>query len=312
MITMLEDQSVKLPDGRTLSYAVYGSPVPRTTVIYMHGFPSSRYEGKLWHTACTKHNIRLVAPDRPGNGRSSFQADRRILDWPADVLALADVLKINQFYILGVSGGASYTLACLKEIGPERLLGATIVSGLYPVKFGTAGMLFPSRVVLWVAPWMTGLTTLLLDNMMGKASRDQDPKLFEDMMSREIDDRHPGDHKAIKDPANWSTFVAMTRESFHRGSQGASWEARLNGSDWGFELDQLHLDKIGVPLALWHGSEDTNCPSAMATKAQDMMPGSVLHLKKGEGHVSFIFRDAYVILEDLIGQEESEEYMRVP
>jgi pimeloyl-ACP methyl ester carboxylesterase len=312
MMSMLEDESMRLPDGRTLAYAIYGSPVPRTTVIYMHGFPSSRFEGKLWHTACTQHNIRLVAPDRPGNGLSTFKTNRRILDWPADVLALADHLKINQFYILGVSGGAPYALACLKEIGQERLLGATIVSGLYPIKFGTAGMMFPSRVMLWVAPWMTGFTTMLFDNMMGKASRNPDPKLFEDMMSKEIDNRHPGDQKAIKDPANWPTFVAMTRESFHQGSEGASWEARLNGSDWGFELGQLYVGENGVPLTLWHGSEDVNCPAAMATKAKDSMPGSVLHLQEGEGHVSFIFRDASIILEDLIGQEESEEYIRVP
>lgn len=303
---------MRLADGRNLSYAIYGSPVPRITVIYMHGFPSSRYEGKLWHTACTQHNIRLVAPDRPGCGLSSFQKNRRILDWPADIISLADHLKIQEFYILGVSGGASYTLACVKTIAKNRLLGATIVSGLYPVKLGTAGMLFPTRFVLWVAPWLTGITTLLFDNMMGKASRDQDPKLFEEMMSREIDNRHPADKKFIKDPVNWPVFVKMTRESFRNGSEGASWEARLNGSHWGFELSQLYLCETGVPLTLWHGTEDTNCPLTMAKKAKDLIPGSVLHVKNEEGHTSFIFQDVDVILGTLIGQEEREEYMRLP
>lgn len=312
MITMLEDESMKLAGGRTLSYAIYGSPVPRTTVFYMHGFPSSRFEGKLWHTACTNHHIRLVAPDRPGSGLSSFQINRRILDWPVDIIALANHLKIHQFYILGASGGAPYTLACVKEIAQERLLGAAIVSGLYPVKLGTAGMLFPTRMMLWVAPWMTGLATVLFDNIMGKASRDQDPKLFEEMMAREVDDRHPSDREVIKDPANWSTFVNMTRESFFNGSEGASWEARLNGSDWEFELGQLYVGENGVPLTLWHGSEDTNCPLAMASKAKELMPGSILHVKKGEGHISFILRDVDVILETLIGQEEKEEYMTMP
>lgn len=312
MITMLEDESLRLADGRALSYAVYGSPVPRTTVMYMHGFPSSRFEGKLWHTACVQQHIRLVAPDRPGNGLSTFQRNRHILDWPSDIIALADHLKIHQFYILGASGGAPYTLACLKEIAQERLLGATIVSGLYPVKLGTDGMLFPTRVVLWVAPWTTGLTTVILDNMMGKASRDQDPNLFEEMMSREIENRYPGDRDVIKHPANWPTFVNMTRESFRSGSEGASWEAKLNGSDWGFELGQLYVGRDGVPLTLWHGSEDSNCPLPMARKAKDLMPGSVLHVRKDEGHVSFIIRDADVILETLIGLEEKEEYMRMP
>lgn len=308
---MNEHESLRLKDGRCLSYAIYGSPVPRVTIIYMHGFPSSRFEGKLWHSACTRSKIRLVAPDRPGSGQSTFQPDRRILDWPGDVLALLDHLKVEQFYILGVSGGAPYTLACLKEIGKGRLLGATIVSGLYPVNLGTTGMLLPSRIVLWVAPWMTGLTTMLFDSVMGNASRDEDQTIFENMMARDLGNRFQGDQKAMEDPAVWSTFVAMTRESLRQGSEGASWEARLNGSSWQFDLGNLPVGKDEVPLTLWHGTDDTNCPAEMASKAHKLMPGSNFNLKEGEGHVSYVFREADRILEDLLGLEESEDYIKL-
>ncbi|KAF1836206.1 alpha/beta hydrolase fold domain-containing protein [Decorospora gaudefroyi] len=306
-----ENERMKLEDGRTLSYAIYGSPVPQKTVFYLHGFQSSRYEGKLWHSVCAKHHVRLIAPDRPGNGRSSFQTNRRILDWPTDLLALAEHLKVHQFYMLGVSGGAPYALACVKEMTKERLLGVSIASGLYPVQLGTAGMVLPTRLVLWVAPWMTGLTTVLFGSIMGKASRTEDGKVFEDMLAKEVDNRHAGDRDAIKDPVHWPTCVAMARESFHQGSEGASWEARLNGSEWGFELGQLYVGDNGVPLTLWHGTEDSNCPVAMAQRARDLMPGSVLYLKEGDAHVSFIFRDADDILEDLVGEAEPEEYKMV-
>ncbi|KAH7380107.1 alpha/beta hydrolase fold domain-containing protein [Pyrenochaeta sp. MPI-SDFR-AT-0127] len=310
MATVLENESMILSDGRTLSYAIYGSPIPVTTVVYLHGFPSSRFEGKLWHSACVKHNVRLIAPDRPGNGRSTFQPNRRILDWPADVLELTERLKVDEFYVLGVSGGAPYAFACLKELGRERLLGMAIVSGLYPVKFGTEGMMLPTRILLWVAPWMTGLTAVLFDSMMGSASRNEDPKVFEDLMAKDIDTRHPGDRKAIKDPSNWPTFVAMTRESFHQGSKGASWEARLNGSDWDFDLKHLNVGEGGVPLTLWHGTEDANCPVAMAKNAIKKMPKGTLHCKEGAGHVSYIFRDVDEILSDLLGFKETEEFLR--
>jgi pimeloyl-ACP methyl ester carboxylesterase len=309
--TMLENESIKLTDGRTLSYAVYGSPVPRTTVIYMHGFPSSRFEGKLWHSACTKHSIRLIAPDRPGNGLSSFQKNRRILDWPADIVELVDQLKIDEFYVLGVSGGGPYALACVKAIPRERLLGATVASGIYPLKFGTAGMMLPSRILFFVAPWATGLTSFFFDNSMGKAARNEDPKILEDLMIKEPFKRHPGDVAAIKDPAVWPIFVAMTRGSFEKSTEGSGWEARLYGSDWEFELGQLYVGDNGVPLTIWHGTEDANCPVGMSTKAEELMPGSVLHLKEGEGHMSYLFRDADEILCDLIGKQEAEEYVTV-
>jgi pimeloyl-ACP methyl ester carboxylesterase len=306
---MYENESFALKDGRTLSFAVYGSPVPRTTIVYMHGFPSSRFEGKLFHTACTKHGIRLISPDRPGNGLSTFQKDRRILDWPADVLALADELKVSQFYILGVSGGSPYVLACVKTIPKERLLGAAVVSGLYPVKYGTVGMPVQDRVTLWIAPWATGLTSFFLDSSMGKAARDDDPSVFENMMSMRLDDRHVGDKEAMKDPLHWPVFIAMARGCFAKSGEGASWEARLNGSEWGFELENLPLGTCGVPLTLWHGNEDTHCPVGPATKAHEAMDGSALNIKEGDGHVSFIFRDIEDILGDLVGQKEAEGYM---
>lgn len=208
--------------------------------------------------------------------------------------------------MLGVSGGASYALACIHAIWKERLLGATIVSGLYPVKYGTEGMLLQSRVMLWIAPWMTGLTSILFDNAMGKAARNKDLSVFENLISASIADRHVGDQEAMKDPVNWPIFVAMTRESFAQSSEGASWEANLNGSDWGFELGQLHVGDNGPALSLWHGTEDANCPMAMACKARDLMPGSVLHLHEGHGHVSFIFTEIDMILSDLVRQKEVE------
>jgi pimeloyl-ACP methyl ester carboxylesterase len=309
--TMLENESITLSDGRTLSFAIYGSPVPRTTVMYMHGFPSSRFEGKLWHSAAAKQGVRLIAPDRPGSGFSTFQKRRRMLDWPADITALADQLKINEFYVLGVSGGGPYALACVKSIPTERLLGVTVASGLYPLKLGAAGMMLPTRILFWAAPWMTGLTSFFFDNSMGKAARHKDPKILEDLMKKEPFERHPGDVKAIKDPTNWPIFVAMTRGSFAQSGEGAAWEARLNGSDWGFELGQLSVGNNGIPLNLWHGTKDMNVPVGMATTAEGMMPGSVLHLKEGDGHMDYVFRDAEEILTELMGKQESEEYVKV-
>lgn len=302
---MQENEKITLEDGRTLCYALYGSDTPRATVIYNHGFPSSRFEGKMWHDHCAKHKIRLISPDRPGYGQSSFQKDRRFLDWPADVLAIVDHLKIKQFYMLGVSGGSPYALACLKEIGKDRLLGVTVASGLYPIKYGTAGMMLPTRILLWVAPWSTKIVTFLFEFAMGKPARNPDPKVFEDMFSKEMDRRHPGDRDAVKNPAYWPTFVQMARESFVQGSEGSSWEAYLNGSDWGFELEELCIGKEGVKLTLWHGDEDMNTGLDATRRAHAAMPESELHVCEGEGHLSYAIKRVDEILIDLVGAEQS-------
>ncbi|KAF1959616.1 alpha/beta hydrolase fold domain-containing protein [Byssothecium circinans] len=302
---MRESEAHTLPNGRILSYAVYGSPVPKTTVFYFHAFPSSRKEGKLWHTAASKLHIRLIAPDRPGMGNSSPQANRTLLDWPKDVIALADHLKVERFYIMGLSGGGPYALACVKEIPKERLAGVSVVSGLYPIAFGTAGMMLLARVVLWVGPYMTGLLGGIMDMAMGKAARDPDPKVLEDQIMKDIESRPAVDQAAMKDDKNKEAFIEGTREGLRQGGQGAAWEARLSGSPWGFELQELDVGEGGIPLALWHGTGDINCPPAMAIKAKEIMLQATLHMKEGEGHVSYAFRNQEEILGELIGASDS-------
>jgi pimeloyl-ACP methyl ester carboxylesterase len=100
-------REIKLRDGRSLAYSEYGSPTGKP-IIYCHGAPSSRVEGDLMVSATTAAalGVRVIIPDRPGIGRSGFQPGRRIIDWPGDVLALAETLGLHSFAVLGSSGGA--------------------------------------------------------------------------------------------------------------------------------------------------------------------------------------------------------------
>src|SRR5690242_20405757 len=126
------NQRLRLPDGRCLSYGKHGA-FDGTPVFYFHGSPSTSLE---WNLSCTERleqrlTTRVIAPDRPGLGRSDFQPDRRIADWPADVIALADRLELPSFGILAYSGGGPYAAACALKI-PERLTRVVIVSGTAP------------------------------------------------------------------------------------------------------------------------------------------------------------------------------------
>ncbi|KAF2644695.1 alpha/beta-hydrolase [Massarina eburnea CBS 473.64] len=303
---MRESESFSLPHGhgRTLSYAVYGSPMPKITVFYFHAFPSSRKEGKLWHTAASKLNIRLISPDRPGFGNSSPQPNRTLLDYPKDVLILADHLKIERFYVMGMSGGGPYSLACVKGIPKERLAGATIVSGLYPASFGTAGMLLMTRTMLTLGPWIPGVIGTVMDMAIGRAARNPDPKVLEDLMMKGIGDRPKADQAAMRDEKNRDAFVEGTREAMRQGGQASACEAKLFGSSWGFDLQELPVGEDGVPLTLWHGTDDINVPPMMAVKAKAAMPKATLHMKEGEAHVSYAFTHQEEILRDLLGETD--------
>jgi pimeloyl-ACP methyl ester carboxylesterase len=65
-------------------------------------------------------------------GLSDYKKDRTILDWPDDVVELADALGIDKFPIEGISGGGPYAAACAYKI-PDRLTACGIISGLGPM-----------------------------------------------------------------------------------------------------------------------------------------------------------------------------------
>lgn len=126
------NQQFQLSDGRRLGYDERGAPAGKP-VFYLHGSPSSRVESNLFVSdeLLQSLNVRLIAVDRPGMGLSDFQPNRRLLDFPNDLLALADHLKIERFAILAYSGGGPYGEACALSI-PDRLTRVGIVSGAAP------------------------------------------------------------------------------------------------------------------------------------------------------------------------------------
>jgi pimeloyl-ACP methyl ester carboxylesterase len=71
-----------------------------------------------------RNSVQIIALDRPGYGSSSDLPGRKLLDYAADVVEIANKLKIDKFNIIGVSGGGIYALACsykLPKIAPGRL-----------------------------------------------------------------------------------------------------------------------------------------------------------------------------------------------
>src|SRR5690606_28847831 len=121
-----------LRDGRALHFMEFGRPdgVP---AFGFHGTPGSRFMFRLADPAASRLGLRLIAPERPGFGLSSFQKRRKLSDWASDMRELADALGIDRFAVAGVSGGGPYAAACA-ALMPERVLAAALVSPMGPVR----------------------------------------------------------------------------------------------------------------------------------------------------------------------------------
>ncbi|HUE60877.1 MAG TPA: alpha/beta hydrolase, partial [Acidimicrobiales bacterium] len=128
---MTDTRVMDLPGGRQLAWIELGDPAG-PVVIGMHGTPGSSRQIAIDEKAILDAGVRLVCPDRPGYGLSTYQPGRSLVGWVEDVRALADRLVIERFSVMGVSGGGPHAAACACLLA-DRVRAAGLVSGVGPL-----------------------------------------------------------------------------------------------------------------------------------------------------------------------------------
>ena len=270
---MATEGNVVLADGRNMTFAEYGSPDGHP-VLYFHGTPSSRLEPLLiGDDTFVQLGLRIIAPDRPGMGRSSFQPHRSFTEWPVDVIALADALGLGRFSVLGHSGGGVYAAACAARI-PERLHSAVIVSGAWRMDSSEvlAKLHFMTRLAWRLAKHAPMLLGLLLRSMAADAGNN---------LSQMKNILPQSDYDAFEYPGRYEAFGYVFREALRQGPRGAAWDMRLHVRPLG-----VRLQDIQMPLHVFHGEKDANVPIALVREALASLPTARLIVYPHEAHLS--------------------------
>lgn len=134
---------VSTPDGRTLAYQVRGD-AKGVPVLYQHGVPGSRLRQPADPDLWRRLKVRAITYDRPGYGRSTRRPGRTVADCVADVLAIADKLRLDRFCVVGVSGGGPHALAVATAV-PDRVVAAALVVPHAPVLPSETYLLMPTN-----------------------------------------------------------------------------------------------------------------------------------------------------------------------
>jgi pimeloyl-ACP methyl ester carboxylesterase len=293
---MNTESHIILPDGRVLAYAEFGKS-NGYPVLYFHGAPSSRLEPLLiGDDVLGQLDLRAIAPDRPGMGGSDFQPGRGFSDWPKDVIALADALGLEQFAVLGNSGGGPYAAVCAARI-PERLSAAVIVSGGWRMDWPEAknNMPFINRIVMMLAGKAPFLLRLLL-KMMSVSSQGESEKELARLKKRVP----PADYAAFEQPGRVEALHRMMRECMRQGTKGAAWDMRLYMREFDFQLNEIKMD-----LKLFHGEQDVNVPIALARRVVAGLPSAQLVTYEREAHLSTLCNHFDEFARVLVGRQKS-------
>lgn len=290
MTTLLSDNIFQLSDRRSLAYAEYGDPTGFPVFLF-HGLPGSRLSWGLIPGNPFPPGLRIIAPDRPGYGKSDPKPGRTMLDWPEDIAALANELKLEQFAIVGVSGGGPVALACAWKM-LERITSVGVVACPAPTNAPGVfeGMSKTNRFFMnlaWYLPWLSKLNVRLLISVIRR-----NPERYIDTMQYKM---HNVDKAILARPEIHDLLVKDFTEALHNGGQGMVADMDINhGRPWGFPLD-----KIKTKVYFWICEMDQSVPLAMGKYLSESVPNSKTLLIPNAGHL-WIFDNLREVLEQIV------------
>lgn len=267
-------KQIRLHDGRLLAYAEYGDLAGRP-VIFFHGTPGSRLFHYPDESIAQSLGARIITPDRPGFGLSDFKPGRTLLDWPDDVMELADALQIDRFAVAGISEGAPYVAACSLKI-PHRLTRAVMISSTAPVDApaATKGMVWLNHLLFSSARYSRMLAKLSWGLM--NFAYHQSPKRFFDFEARLSSETEKA---LLKEPDVRAMLIQDYAEATRMGVRGTAWEMTLLAHPWGFRLQDIIME-----THLWHGEADVRTPLSMGKYLAGTIPNCRATFTPGEGH----------------------------
>jgi pimeloyl-ACP methyl ester carboxylesterase len=289
----MADTTITVKPGRALEVHEYGDRRGHPA-FFFHGLIGSHYQAAYVADAAKRAGLRIIAPNRPGVGRSEFVARTTPLEAVADIEELARALRLDDFSVIGISGGTPYALAVLYRMG-ERVRTTTIISGMGPALLPGAlqGMDRRRRLILAVGSRHPRVARQAFQRAGRRFVSHPEPSL-----ERLIKTWSPADQELFRRREVFDLFRKDIEQVFSnpKGPEGMSQELALY-RNFGFSLGDLPADRR---VTIWHGMTDNIVPPAMAWKMVQTLPNAEAHLLPG-GH--FMAIDAAGLIIDRIRQQ---------
>jgi pimeloyl-ACP methyl ester carboxylesterase len=270
-----------LPAGRTLAWSEWG-PEDGRPLLFCTGAGMSGSLG-FGLELLDSLNLRLLAVDRPGLGRSSPDPTKGLDSWVKDIRQLMRHLKVADVLALGFSQGAPFAYA-LAAAGLVSKLG--IVAGqddFSHCRLSELGQVAemvraaesdPAGFEMWIESTAspTWLWSLILDM---SSTRDRGLYLKPDFAA---------------------AYQACLSEGFVQGPKGYAQDTRIALSKWPFELEEIR-----TPVSLWYGLQDTSPVHSpdFGELQSKRLPHAELHQLQDEGG-SVLWTHSKPILNELL------------
>ncbi len=254
-------RTLELPGYRKVSLRELGDLHGRP-VVALHGTPGSSARFAAAHDTAAAMGIHLIALDRWGYGATSLPSappgEITLRDYASDLDVIASQFGIDQFALLGVSGGAPYA-AVAAAVLPGRINRLALVSPVGPVHGRNASGIGHFHALCFrTLPRVPGaLRTVYGTHRLLT-------RLAPDLAVRFAAARAPPFDKAvIADPVMRRNQARAFAEGLSHGTAGAVLDMQLFAQPWSVAADTLPATK------LWIGARDANVPLTAAVELSE-------------------------------------------
>lgn len=267
-------KTLDLSDGRVLAYEDGGS-ADGAAVFFQHGTGDSRLARHPDNSIAGSLGVRLITTDRPGVGGSSARKGRHLLDWPADIEALADALGVEEFAVAGHSGGGPHALAIAHVLG-DRVRKIGLASALAPFDQPGVKKLVENKELQLV--WKFAHTKFLANAV----SRVESKHYLRDLEGfvAHLADEAPADKAVLEDPVLEPMFEAEMGEALKQGGIG------VLDDMWAFLDWKFTPEEVNQHVDLFFGDADEILDPKMADLLAGRLPDCESHTWPGGGHYS--------------------------
>ncbi len=276
---------------RRLGFAEFGNPHGRA-VLWLHGTPGARRQvPQPARLAAEELDLRLIGIDRPGVGSSTPHLYTCIRDFASDIEPLLDALGIEDFVMIGLSGGGPYVLGCAHAM-PDRMMAAGLIGSVAPTVGPDAAEGGPVELTRTLHSLITRMRVPLSFALTGFvwAIRPFAGNAL-DIYARISPE---GDRRMLLRPEFRAMFLDDLLNGSRVGLRAPVDDLILFGQDWGFPLSQVR-----VPVHAWHGDRDHIVPFAHGEHLVSRLPDAHLYPIPGESHLGGL-GEAEAILETLV------------
>ena len=259
----IKTKSANKIDSINIFYQEYGSGTP---VIFIHGWPLNHEMWEYQLSELSKQNIRCIAYDRRGFGKS----DRPWQGYDYDTLAddlneLINQLNLSKVVLVGFSMGGGEVARYLGKYGPDKVSKVVFISSVTPFRLKTEDN-------------PEGSEKQSFDETIHKIETDRPAFLAE--FAKKFFGVDKTNQSVSKELLDWNQMLCLM------SSAKATVDCVRSFSETDFRND---LKKINIPVLIIHGDADKIVPIGVSgNKTAELIPQAKFIVYKNAPHGLFI------------------------